>query len=474
MEKNNIDRVAYVAEMFDVFEDTGDDSISEKLGELKDLGFESKLIQNKSGDVLAIYSTKLNKKERENKKVSISLDVFTKMIISDPTENKIYLQWICNLFSQLIKENHEFTTESAIRLVQEDLPHTNKYLTLFEANKRKKKFMILCKNSYILKNVTDPTNINQYKSLSQLFDAVDPFIERDVSAIERTIDKFVQSGQALVPVKDRNFTVYIPKSLYASTIFSDFASWCTAQSGNGMFEDYTDRKKPNGQKSDLYIIINNDFFIGKSKELYQIHFETKQFKDRTNSSNCDIYEKVLSKSEGLSNYFYEELIIMAKEYQLVKGNKLGLDSNLYLDTLINFGFAECLFDIIEENTPLIKFTTRDLPKLPDISKFKQLDQLIIVKAKLSTLHSSIGSLSKLRILSLTNNKITKLPQEIGNLKNLLFLNLNGNPLKEIPSSIKYLDKSNGGSLLSLGVNQDDIGEENYKRLKELLPTTPFR
>lgn len=467
MKKDKTDRITYLAEVFDVFEQSEESPLKDKMFELSEQGFASTIITNNTDEVLAIYSVRLNEKDRELKKVSISSEVFTDMIIADPTENKTYLQWIGNLFIQLIKENKETTIQSAIRLVDEDLPHTNKYLSLFEGNKRKRKFLDLCRNSYILKNVTDPTNINQYKSLSQLFDAVDPFIEKDPSAIERTLMKFVDSGQAIIPVRDRKFTLYIPKTLAASTVFSNYANWCTAKEGNGMFKSYTSNKKPNGEDSNLYIIIDNDFFEGKSKNLYQLHFESNQLKDRQNGSNVDVYGDVLSKSEGLRNYFYEELMGMAKSY------KKGIDSNKYIDIMIKLGFAESLFDIMEESTPIIKFLKREIPRVPDISKFKDLDQLIIIDAMLSDLDPSIGSLKNLTILSLTKNKIKELPEEIGNLKNLQFLNVIGNPLVKIPSSIKYLDKSNGGSLLRICVNRTDVGDKNYERLKELLPTTPF-
>jgi Leucine-rich repeat (LRR) protein len=115
--------------------------------------------------------------------------------------------------------------------------------------------------------------------------------------------------------------------------------------------------------------------------------------------------------------------------------------------------------------------TREIPKLPDISKFKMLDQLIITSAKMVELHPSIGKLTNLELLVLPNNRLKSLPKEIGMLKNLTFLNIIGNPIKEIPNEIAYLDKSNGGSLYRLGVVAEDIGEENFRKLKELLPTT---
>jgi Leucine-rich repeat (LRR) protein len=207
------------------------------------------------------------------------------------------------------------------------------------------------------------------------------------------------------------------------------------------------------------------FFEGKSKDLFQIHFETNQIKDRRNDSNVSIYENVIKESESISNFFYEELMPMAKEH-----NK-GLDNNVYLDYLVKFGFADSLFELLDDETPTIRFMTREIPKLPNMSKFKNLDQIIITGARLTEIDSSIGTLDKLEMLVLTNNKLKTLPKEIGDLKNLKFLNIIGNPDIELPDEIKYLDKSNGGQLHRIGVKVEEIGELNYLKLKELLPQT---
>lgn len=464
------DRITFLAEMFDVFEyDTKNEKlIDKKINELISNKFNPKIIKSIDNKPLCILSEKINEKERLTKKISVSSDVFSDMIAADPTENKIYVQWMLSLFSRFLKEKTNNSQEMAIRLVTEDLPQANKYLTLFEDNKRKIKFKELCKSSYILKDVSDPTNINQYKSLSQLFDAVDPFIEKKPSALERTLLKFVDMGYGEIPVRDRKFMVFIPKHLHASVAFGDYANWCTARDGNGMFKNYTENnRKPNGDKSNIYIIIPNEFFEGKTKEIFQIHFETNQLKDRHNGQNVSIFENVLMQSESISKYFYDELIIMAKEY------KKGIENNLYLDYLIKFGFAETLFELIDNETPTIRFMTREIPKLPDISKFNKLDQLIICSAKMCELHSSIGDLKNLEMLVLTDNKIKNLPKEIGYLNKLEFLNLVGNPIENIPIEISKLDKSNGGSLHRIAVNESDIGSENYKKLKELLPTALF-
>jgi hypothetical protein len=51
------------------------------------------------------------------------------------------------LFSRLLKMV-VLVVLSAIRFVIEDLPQANNYLTIFEDNKRKKKFVNLCKVSH--------------------------------------------------------------------------------------------------------------------------------------------------------------------------------------------------------------------------------------------------------------------------------------------------------------------------------------
>lgn len=461
---NITDRLTYLAKEFDVFEiDNVETPLELKLNELKEGGWEPMVLQTNKNEVIAIVSSKINDKGRELKISSISSKVFGDMIMSDPSENKIYLQWMLNVFTRLIKSKEKNDIEAAIRFVDEDLPQASTYLMLFEDNKRKKKFKELCLASYSLKHVSDPTNINQYKSLSQLFDAVDPFIQREPSAIERTLYKFVDSGQAEMPVKDRKFTLYIPKTTSASVVFDNFANWCTAKEGNGMFKSYTENhKKPNGKNSNIYIIINNDFFKGMSEEMYQIHFETNQIKDRKNSSNVNIYEKVLCESEGITNFFVEELTKMAKDKKDMNGNK-------YLDYLVEFGFSQCLFDLYPDDITIIRIMDRNIPKLADMTRFKNLDTLIIINTNLTELHPSVCSLEKLEVLALSDNKLKTLPKEISRLKNLNFINISGNKITEIPTEISKLDVSNGGQLFNIITSEDDIGTDNLLKLKKLLP-----
>ena len=393
-EPKSADRLTYLAEKFDVFETT-EEALNEKIKSFEDKDIKFDVLR--TSKILAIIYLTGKNELRPIRNVSISFEVFSDMVDADPTPNKSCVQWMLTTFSRYLKVGGDSLAQ-AIRFVDEDLPLASSYISLFEANKRKQKFKNLCKGSYILKNVDDPTDINQYRSLSQLYDAVDPFIERDPSELENLLQRYVDSGQAMIPVKDRKFCVYIPLTLDASVIFEKFAGWCTARAGNGMFNSYTNNLRPDGSRSRLYIIISNKFFTGESQEVYQIHFESGQLKNRHNSQ-ADIFETVINESEGLSNFFHDELIGMAKS------SKAGLDNNKYLDFLIQFGFCESLFELIDEDTPMIKFETRKIPRLPDISRFKQIDQLIITSADMVELNPSIGKLKNLEMLVLTQNKI---------------------------------------------------------------------
>lgn len=461
------ERLAFLAEKFDVF-DT--DKVKEKCNTYLNSGWDdSILIKTSTNKIIGLLSNKSNTRGFPVYKVSVSYEVFTAMVGADPTPNKICLQWMLNTFSRYIKEKN---WSEATRFAEEDLPQANEYLTLFEAHKRKKKFHEMAK--YSLKGFNDITNINEYKNLGQLFDAVDPFIERDSSDMENLMNRYVNAKQAIIPFKDRRYTVYVPLTRDANVIFNNFAGWCTARVGNSNFDSYTSgHKKPNGKDSTIYVVIDNGFFTGENENIYQIHFETRQIKDRSNSSNIDLYDEVLCKSEGLTNYFGEELMTMARIY------KGGLDSNFYIDMLIDFGFTEALFDFFDAETPIIRIDSetsqkkRRVPKLPDLSKFKNVMHFVIMDSSLHELHPSLCDIKLLKSLVLPSNKITEIPSEIGKLQNLVFLNIWDNPISHISEDIKFLDSSNGGKLKAIAVNPKDIGEANYSKLKELLPNVSF-
>lgn len=435
------------------------------------------LIKNYSNEVISFIQKNEIKKIRKDgsekikvkKKIHISNILFQTMIDSDPSNKKVYTQWMLTVFNRLL--NDISTHPDAIRFVEEDLPLASEYLLIFEQNKRKNLFKKI--NSYTLKHISDITDINQYKSLSQLYDAVDPFIERDSSNLEKMVNNFVNLGEAEILVNDRNFLVIIPNTLAVNVLFDKFTNWCTSKPNNGMFKHYTQSKKylkPDGSNSEIYIVIDKRFLMFhelKDNSLYQIHFESGQVKNRKQNNKSDFYNDILVKSEGVSNLIYEKLLGLSA---LIGSS----NNNLYLNYLIKFGWSDALFDLMQDYTPYIRVFDTRVKRLPDLTRFKNLISLIITKSGLIELDSSISNCKNLNEIIVRDNKLTELPSEISNLKNLVFLNILGNRLVKIPDSIKYLDKTNGGKLHRICVDKKDIGLENYNKLRQLLPSVKFK
>lgn len=472
MDKNVVtNRIVFLAKEFKVFDESELQTFIDEADTNDEVNIEL-IKSSKTNNVLAVKKTVLVNKEKEryNAQVHVSDNVFVSMLEADPTEHKEYIQWMLTVFRNMIK-NNDISNEKARQFAEEDLLMANSYLKVFGRNKHKQKFKELCLSSFGTPK-TDPSNINQYNSLSQLFDAVYPFIEREPSKLELNMLEFESKGEAKIAFKDRKWTVYIPYTTNANCVMEHFASWCTAKRGNGNYDSYTKNYRlPNNNKSNIYVIINNDLFEGKSKECYQIHFETRQVKPKSNDRNINLYQPVLSTSDGISEYFKNELsrlMLMCKD----------INNNVYRDFLIKFGFTTVLFDTLDEKSFVIRFEnpikgelSTIIPKIPDISRFKNVDEVILINIELNELHPSIGSLSQLQLLSLNYNKLKTLPKEIGKLNKLNMLSLTGNKLTDIPEEIKYLDKSNGGSLIRLSINESDVSKEVYLKLKKLLPTT---
>ena len=468
------DRLLFLGNEFKIFEESEIDEIinsnNENHKEHNDIQFIKSISTNK---VLAIRKSFINNNEKGRYKVLVyvSCDVFGDMVKSDPTDNKEYLQWMLTVFRNLIKDSN-ISNEKARQFAEEDLNMANNYLTIFSRNKHKRRFKELCTNSFTAPK-TDPTNINQYSSLSQLFDAVYPFVEREPSLLENKMIEFENKGQAKIAFRDRKWTVFIPYTMEANCVMEHFASWCTAKPGNSNFNNYTNNYLlPNGKQSRIYVIVNNLLFEGKSKECYQIHFETKQIKSRINDRDINFYEPVLSTSDAISEYFKLELSKLASLCE----NKTN---NIYSDFLIKFGFCDALFDMLDSNRMIINFENKGndlfadrilIPKLPDISKFKNnLDELVLVNVDLAHISPSIGELKQLQLLSLQNNKLVTIPKEIGKLKKLELLNIKGNKIESIPDEIGDLDFSNGGSLYRVSIDETDLSKENFNKLRKLLP-----
>jgi hypothetical protein len=154
---------------------------------------------------------------------------------ADPSSNKQHTQWIVNQYRK-----------KSIR--QEDHPRINDALSHFDKHKAK----------------LDKKDLNQYKSLSDLEDAVEPHIGTIGSKKEEK-RQIKSEGSDLIH-SHKDLTVHHLKTKEAACHYGADTKWCTSGNHKNRFNHYN-------KKGKIYVIHTHD---GRK---YQLHHEEGQLKD---------------------------------------------------------------------------------------------------------------------------------------------------------------------------------------------------
>lgn len=164
---------------------------------------------------------------------------------ADPTKNKSYTQWA---IGQYRKKN----------IRQEDAPRVKTALTNFDTYNGK----------------LEHRDINKYKTLSQLEDAVEPHL--GTSATKAAETRAVKSEGAEKKYEDDNISVHHLKTREAAKHYGKGTKWCTAAEDDehNMFDHYH-KQDPN-----LHVIMDkkNVSATGHQRK-YQFHAASNQFMD---------------------------------------------------------------------------------------------------------------------------------------------------------------------------------------------------
>lgn len=170
----------------------------------------------------------------------IDQDTFKKIVESDPTSKNglcgKYVKWIANLYKNGAWKDG-------------DAPETRTALE------------ILMRHGAKLPQ--DKRDVNKYKSVSDLYNAVKGFESVDTQS---EAERKSKEGSEKV-YEDSDWTVVIPHTEEAAKLYGANTRWCTAAENNNMF-DYYNRQGP------LYIIMSKG-----SNAKWQFHFPTGQFMD---------------------------------------------------------------------------------------------------------------------------------------------------------------------------------------------------
>lgn len=160
---------------------------------------------------------------------------------ADPTKNKSHTQWILKQYQQG-------------RIRQEDHPRIKEALSNFEQHKGK------------LAN----RDINSYKSLSDIEDAIKPHLGTPEPVSKRQETKKIKEEGSEVIHSSPNLTVRKLKTKEAACHYGAGTQWCTAARENNMFDSYN-------QDGPLYVIHHKDENDNERK--YQYHPASDQFMD---------------------------------------------------------------------------------------------------------------------------------------------------------------------------------------------------
>lgn len=154
----------------------------------------------------------------------------------------------------------------------------HKSLTRFKEDAYKYEEALKKFNELSVKNKIKDKDINHYKNISAVYDAVEKF--EDVKS-NRELEKNIKIGGAEKIFESDKWLVVVPKTEEAACYYGKGTRWCTSAVGGGnSFNDYN-------EDGSLFIFINKK----DSNERYQLHVTTDQFMDAKDEEvDLDMFE----------------------------------------------------------------------------------------------------------------------------------------------------------------------------------------
>lgn len=202
------------------------------------------VLREKYVPLLAAYILKIFEHVSKAGAIEQAEDYFQFAVESDPTHNKVYLQWILNTYLRM--------TADRLMFIYQDIYQWKETLANFDRLK-----------SRMPQNLRD---INKYKYIVDIEIEIEPYtdvksareIKRDeVAAFKKDIEIVYQGPEGFIA---------IPKTEAASKYLGRGTQWCTAATAHNYFDHYN-------KQGPLYCLIHAD---GRK---WQFHLESTQFMD---------------------------------------------------------------------------------------------------------------------------------------------------------------------------------------------------
>lgn len=177
---------------------------------------------------------------------------FQKIVSSDP--QSVVNQGVIKRIGKYSKLFLKLFKEGSLKL--EDLPKGKEYL------------------SHVYKR-NIPVNINNIKSLTDLYEIVKKYIVEGSPDLE-TVMSILNTNEYDYKLNGEKWMILIPKTEVAACYLGVGTQWCTTWGKNSLNKSYRDRENHfarHHKQGPLYILINKE----NPSDKYQFHFETKQY-----------------------------------------------------------------------------------------------------------------------------------------------------------------------------------------------------
>ena len=199
-------------------------------------------------------------------KIKMWIDTILSVIEShDPTPNNAYTPWLARMYAK-----------GGLKI--EDL-NRNQLLSLYD----------IAKNRRMLK--PEHKDINSFKTYKQFEDAM---VTYDLEAIENTLDKEEEKGQAKKVYEDENVTVIVPEDEAAACRYGRGTRWCTAATrGQNFFDSYN-------RQGRMYILLPKNPI--RAGEKYQLHFQSQQYMNE-DDDQVDLVQLLSNRFPNLLEFF---------------------------------------------------------------------------------------------------------------------------------------------------------------------------
>ena len=228
----------------------------------------SLLLEDKTDFLANQYKDKLiSAAEKDNIGITDPVDIVKHLSTIDPTARKLYLPFIVKCYV-----SGDITSS--------DFDNANEILSKFDK----------------VKSILDKKDIGQYKSMSDVADAIKDADEKDATS-KRQKTKQIKYEGAEVVAEDGSVLILNILTEKAAVFYGAGTKWCTAAKKNNRFKQY----KKDGN---VYIIIHDNL-------KFQFHAESGSFKNAANNklSNEDL--TMLSKSTAYTTFIND----LCKKYK---------------------------------------------------------------------------------------------------------------------------------------------------------------